>query len=63
MDSPPSTGAATSPASHPPAAGREQLPHVSDSSSHNSAVPLPLMGPEHILQQWFLYQTPTKLCR
>ncbi|KAL9397170.1 hypothetical protein Peur_011423 [Populus x canadensis] len=27
MDSPPSTGAATSPASHPPAAGREQLPH------------------------------------
>ena len=44
MDSPPSTGAATSPASHPPAAGREQLPHVSDSSSHNSADPLPLMG-------------------
>ena len=44
MDSPPFTGAATSPASHPPAAGREQLPHVSDSSSDNSAVPLPLMG-------------------
>jgi len=32
MDSPP---AATSPASHPSAAGREQL-HVSDSSSHDS---------------------------
>ncbi|KAL3571765.1 hypothetical protein D5086_025669 [Populus alba] len=55
MDSPaaadvaisPSTGAATSPASHPPAAGREQCPHVehvSDSSSHDSAFPLPLMG-------------------
>ena len=43
----PSTGVATSPASHPPAAGREQLPHVehvSDSSSHHSVVPLPLMG-------------------
>ena len=43
----PSTGAATSPASHPPAAGQEQLPHVDhvfDSSSHDFAVPLPLMG-------------------
>ncbi|KAL9374079.1 hypothetical protein Peur_033699 [Populus x canadensis] len=38
-----SSPVATSPASHPPAAGREQL-HVSDSSSHNSTVPLPLMG-------------------
>ena len=55
MDSPPaaaiaispSTGAATSPTSHPPAVGREQLPyeeHVFDSSSHNSAAPLSLMG-------------------
>jgi hypothetical protein len=49
MDSPPaaavaiSSPIATSPASHPPTAGREQL-HVSDSSSHNFAVPLPLMG-------------------
>ena len=54
MDSPhaaavaisPSTDAATSPANHPPAAGREQLPHVehvSDSSSHDSVVPLPLI--------------------
>ena len=54
MDSPPaaavaispSTGATTSPASHPPVAGREQLPHVEHvfDSSHDSVVPLPLMG-------------------
>ena len=51
MDSPPaavvaispSTGAAPSPASPLPAAGREQLPHVEhvfDASFHDSAVPL-----------------------
>ncbi|KAJ6969913.1 hypothetical protein NC653_034466 [Populus alba x Populus x berolinensis] len=52
MDSPPaavvaispSTGAAPSPVSPLPAVGRDQLPHVSDFSSHDSAVPLPLMG-------------------
>ena len=46
VDISPSTGAATSSTNHPHVVGREQLPrveHVSDSSSHDSSVPLPLM--------------------